>query len=170
MWWQPLLVLMLCQMWYSTTHWQAHFTSTHNRYSLPNLNTILYWYTVCRQILLLGFKCFQGYMKNYSCCQNFDLWNIHTALLMGQIWFNPLAPKICGHELKGVIFKLLMQNISLNTHCKFDLSWIPHNLLNENFTLVQVMAWCHQETNHYLSQCWARSMLAYGITRPQCVK
>ena len=27
-------------------------------------------------------------------------------------------------------------------------------------TLVQVMAWCHQATSHYLSQCWPRSMLA----------
>ena len=24
----------------------------------------------------------------------------------------------------------------------------------ENSTLVQVMAWCHQATSHYLSQCW----------------
>ena len=37
-------------------------------------------------------------------------------------------------------------------------------------TLVQVMAWCRQATSHYLSQCWPRSMLLYGITRPQCVK
>ena len=29
------------------------------------------------------------------------------------------------------------------------------------------MAWCHQATSHYLSQCWPRSMLPYGITSPQ---
>ena len=32
-----------------------------------------------------------------------------------------------------------------------------------------VMAWCHQATSHYLSQC-SRSLAPYGITRPQCVK
>ena len=36
-------------------------------------------------------------------------------------------------------------------------------------TLVQVMAWCRQATSHYLSQCWPRSMLPYGIIRPQWV-
>ena len=40
---------------------------------------------------------------------------------------------------------------------------------SDKSTLVQVMAWCHQETNHYLSQCWHRSLSAYGITRSQWV-
>ena len=31
------------------------------------------------------------------------------------------------------------------------------------------MAWCHQATNHYLSQCWPSSLSPYGVTRPQCV-
>ena len=31
------------------------------------------------------------------------------------------------------------------------------------------MAWCHQATSHYLGQCWPRSMLSYGVTRPQWV-
>ena len=31
------------------------------------------------------------------------------------------------------------------------------------------MAWCHQAPNHYLSQCWPRSVSPYGITRPQGV-
>ena len=36
-------------------------------------------------------------------------------------------------------------------------------------TLVQVMAWCRQATSHYLRQCWPRSVLPYGVTRPQWV-
>ena len=47
---------------------------------------------------------------------------------------------------------------------------MPHNLTNGRSTLVPVMARCRQETSHYLSQCWPRSMSPYGITRPQWVK
>ena len=46
---------------------------------------------------------------------------------------------------------------------------MPQKLTHENFPLVQVMAWCHQATCHYLSKCWHRYMLPYGITRPQWV-
>ena len=31
------------------------------------------------------------------------------------------------------------------------------------------MAWCCQPTSHYLSQCWPRCMLLYGLTMPQWV-
>ena len=41
---------------------------------------------------------------------------------------------------------------------------------DDKSTLVQVMAWCHQATSHYLSQCCARSTSPYGVTRPQWVK
>ena len=36
-------------------------------------------------------------------------------------------------------------------------------------TLAQVMAWCHQASSHYLTQCWPRSMTPYGDTWPWCV-
>ena len=31
------------------------------------------------------------------------------------------------------------------------------------------MAWCHQATSHYLSQCWPRSLSPYDVTRPQWI-
>ena len=51
---------------------------------------------------------------------------------------------------------------------------IAHRCLSQDFTddksiLVQVMAWCHQATSHYLSQCCPRSLSPYGVTRPQWV-
>ena len=49
------------------------------------------------------------------------------------------------------------------------LIWMSLDLTNDKSTLVQVMSWCHQATSHYLSQCWPRSMLPYGVTRPQWV-
>ena len=36
-------------------------------------------------------------------------------------------------------------------------------------TLVQVMTWCPQAASHYLSKCRPRSILTYGVTRPQWV-
>ena len=50
------------------------------------------------------------------------------------------------------------------------LRWMPLDLTDDRSTLVQVMAWCHQATSHYLSQCWPRSMSPYDVTRPQWVK
>ena len=47
---------------------------------------------------------------------------------------------------------------------------MPQNVSNEKSTLVQVMAWYRQATSHYLSHCWLKSMMLYGITRPQWVK
>ena len=46
---------------------------------------------------------------------------------------------------------------------------MPQDLIDDKSTLVQVMAWCRQATNHYLSQCWTRSLSPYGVTRPQWV-
>ena len=36
-------------------------------------------------------------------------------------------------------------------------------------TLVQVIAWYHQATRHYLSQCWPRSLSRYDVTNPQWI-
>ena len=36
--------------------------------------------------------------------------------------------------------------------------------------LVHVMVWCRQATNHYLSQCWSRSLSPYGVTRHSGLK
>ena len=50
------------------------------------------------------------------------------------------------------------------------LRWMPLDLIDDKSTLVQVIAWCHQATSHYLRQCWPRSVSPNGITRPQWVK
>ena len=47
---------------------------------------------------------------------------------------------------------------------------MAQNTIDDKSTLVLVMAWCHQATSHYLSQCWPRSMSPYGVTRPHRVK
>ena len=50
------------------------------------------------------------------------------------------------------------------------LRWMPLDLTDDKSTLVQAMAWCRQAPSHFLSQCWPRSMLPNGVTRPQWVK
>ena len=49
------------------------------------------------------------------------------------------------------------------------LRWTSLDLNDDKSTLVQVMAWCHQATSHYLNQYWPRSLPLYGITKPQWV-
>ena len=46
---------------------------------------------------------------------------------------------------------------------------MPQNLTDYKSTLVQVMAWCCQATSHYMSQCWPKSILPYGVTGPHWV-
>ena len=46
---------------------------------------------------------------------------------------------------------------------------MPQDLTDDKSTLVQVMAWCRQAASHYLNQCWPRSPMPYGVTRPQWV-
>ena len=48
--------------------------------------------------------------------------------------------------------------------------WMPQDLTNDQSTLVQIMAWCHQVTSHCLKQCWTSYMTPYKPSRPQWVK
>ena len=71
----------------------------------------------------------------------------------------------------SVIFKHMLGIIFTSSiSCEITLRWISENTFDDKSTLVQVMAWCHQATSPYLSQCWLRSMLPYDVTRPQWVK
>ena len=40
---------------------------------------------------------------------------------------------------------------------------MPHGLSDDWSTLGQLMAWCRQATSHYLSRCWSRWLLPYGV-------
>ena len=65
---------------------------------------------------------------------------------------------------KSIILKLVVQNSSFGNCSEIVLRWIPQNRTHEKSILVQAMAWCHQVTSHYLSQCWPRSMSPYSVT------
>ena len=75
-------------------------------------------------------------------------------------WVNSLGPGRYGSNFKSVMFKLLAQISRLSAHCEIALRWMPENLTDAKWTLVQA-------TSHHLSQCWSTSMLTFGITSPQ---
>ena len=80
---------------------------------------------------------------------------------------NSLASGRCSN-LKSVIFRHIIRINFMSTSCKIAFHLMPQNTF-DGVMLIQVMAWCHQATNHYLSQCWPRSMSPYGVTKPQWV-
>ena len=47
---------------------------------------------------------------------------------------------------------------------------MPANLVDDKSTLVQVMAWCHQETSYYMNWCWPRFLISQSLTREHWVK
>ena len=92
-------------------------------------------------------------------------WSIHSSIIY---WL--IGPwKICIWFKKNAIFNLVLL-IYIFRSDDNALRWMPQALSNGKSTSVQVMAWCHQATSHYLSQCWPKFMLPYGIPRPQWVK
>ena len=89
---------------------------------------------------------------------------------LDRLQFNSLAPGRFQFNFRWVIFKLTLVNGGWGISYEIALRWMPLELTDEKSTLVQVMAWCHRATSHYLSQCWPRSMSPNGVTRPQWVK
>ena len=85
------------------------------------------------------------------------------------IQVNSLAPGRFQFNFRWVIFKLTLVNRGWGISNEIALRWMPLDLTDDKPILVQVMAWCHQATSHYMNQCWPSSMSPYGITRPQWV-
>ena len=80
--------------------------------------------------------------------------------------FNSLAPGKFECNFRYVIFKRILVIAGWGISCEIALIWTSLDLTDDQPTLVQVMAWRHQATSHYLSQCWPRSLSPYGVTRP----
>ena len=82
------------------------------------------------------------------------------------IGINWLVPGKHACNVRSVIFKPIVEIDISSSFCETDLWWMPQNIFNNMPASVQVLAWCHQATSHYLSQCWYRSMWLCGVNRP----
>ena len=76
-----------------------------------------------------------------------------------KLFFQGNATKCAIYDMSTIMF----------ISCEIALIWMSLDFTDDQSKLVQVMACCRQATSHYLSQCWPRSLLPYGITRPQWV-
>ena len=101
-------------------------------------------------------------------------YEINERCLIGPSnWFpviNSLVPGKFEWHFRYLIFQTISVINGWGISCELALlRWMLLDLTDDKSTLVQVMAWCHQATSHYLSQCWLRSLSPYGVTRPKWV-
>ena len=95
-------------------------------------------------------------------------WCIHVSLGLNELTCWPLA-NLNEILYTNVIFKWILVIDGWGITCEIALILMSLDFTDNQSTLVQVMAWCRQATSHYLSQCWPRSALPFGITGPQWV-
>ena len=57
-----------------------------------------------------------------------------------------------------VVFNFILAIDGCDISHEISSRWMSLDITDDKSKLVQVMAWCRQATNHYLSQCWFRSL------------
>ena len=84
--------------------------------------------------------------------------------------FKKMHLKMSSAKWHLFCFSLNVLKKIMNACCDIALWWMPQNTFDDESTLVQVMAWCHQTISYYLRQCWLRYMSTYDIVGSQWVK
>ena len=81
---------------------------------------------------------------------------------------NSLAPRRCSNLIfnHGLQIHILGTSFDIGVRRmpKSRVRGVPKSPINDESTSVQVKAWCHQATSHYLSQCWPRPLYCYKIS------
>ena len=75
---------------------------------------------------------------------------------------NSLAPEKFEWNFRHVIFKQILVTNDWGISCEIALTWMSLDFTDDQSALVQVMAWCHKATSHYLSQCHHMMSLGYN--------
>ena len=90
-------------------------------------------------------------------------WLSRLGLLSWRSTFNSLVPGKFEWNFRYLIFQIISVIDGWGISCELAIRWMSLDLTDDKSTLVQVMAWCRQATNHYLSQCWPRYLTPYGV-------
>ena len=130
--------------------------------------TIVHYHACVKELMGAGF-CYRYMVQSgyKPLSKSTTITKCHNATWQA---INSLAPEKFEWNFRHVIFKLMPVTDGWSIPCEIALIWMSLDFTDYQSTLVQVMAWCRQATSHYLSQCWPRSLLPYGVTRPQWVK
>ena len=94
------------------------------------------------------------YIKIFFCLWTIVCETISTILP----YINSLVPGKFELNFRYEIFKQILVTGSWGISCEIALIWMSLDFTDDQSTLVQVMAWYHQATSHYLSQCWPKSV------------
>ena len=136
--------------WYLSKYFQV-FLSNQHVYSCLNLEYVSFNKSPLNTIVM-------NYWYGSYCV--LTAWGLQTSRLdclpwsAGLEYLISLAHGRWGCDLKLSIFKFISRIDILGISCDtIPFSWRPQDLTDNWWTLIQVMAWCHQEMSHYLSQC-----------------
>ena len=108
-------------------------------------------------------KKWQQFILNINVCDGPQLshqskWHIMGSTGAQSDHFNSLAPGKFEWNFRDVLSKWILVIAGWGISCEIALIWMSLYFTDDQSTLVQIMAWCHQATSHYLSQCWPRSL------------
>ena len=140
---------------------QVFFVLWFNARRSAEHTPVCYWLLVENKIgwhkIVFSFVCCIVCL-DHTCCRS--------------ILLNSLAPRKFEWNFGKVIYNpiLVIDGWSAGSLVKLPSDECYWTSLMRSQHCFRVMAWCHQATSHYLSQCWPRSMSPYGITRPYWVK
>ena len=151
-----ILQEMICNKWSTYVHRENIIPKSTN----PNINKNKYF---CWR--LIHIYTYEVYYPNGSSSHKTCTNQVRT---IQNLTHCPLG--YLKENFRWVILKLILVINGRGISSEIVPRWISLDHTVDKSTLVQVMTWCHQAASHYLSQCWPRSTLQYGITRPRWVK
>ena len=169
---EPMMFSLLTHICVTRPQWVRTCTCDH----LPYV-TNSSWVTSfsCTEVILVRFNIDFTFLERFCVIDvMYESWSYyigtrHRFPITLQTLNSTYTGIYSTHWLLGdgaAMFKLLSRINILRISCEIALRWMPLDLIDEESTLVQVMARCCQAASHYLSQCCPRSVLQFGITRP----
>ena len=146
------------QVWRTSYFWALQsfqmFTGPLFQIKLHLLNTYTVWLTkICDEM----YDITRGILVNSFSPGKFE-WNFRWATESDTYFSVHLTGQttICYNLLEiwdfywTKVWDLWLNCLNLKWN---TLRWMSLDLTNDNSTVVQVMAWCHQAASHFLSQC-----------------